>query len=99
MGSVLIALLICAGIVYQYLRQKNSGFYEDNQISVNNTAKLSRPNGVPSKPLDERENNQHVQFSLLDVKADYRKTEDFHIKSKGEYNVFEKVFKSAECSG
>ena len=63
---------------HQYLRQKNSGFYEDNQISVNNTAKLSRPNGVPSNPLDERENNQHVQFSLLDVKADYRKTEDFH---------------------
>ena len=30
----------------QYLRQKNSGFYEGNQILVNNAAKLSRPNGI-----------------------------------------------------
>ena len=65
-------------VAVQYLRQKNSGFYEGNQIPVNNTAKLPRPNGGPSNTLDERENNQHVQFSLLDVKADYRKTEDFH---------------------
>ena len=72
------SFLFPAVAVLQYLRQKNSGFYEDNQIPVNNTAKLSRPNGVPSNTLDERENNQHVQFSLLDVKADYRKTEDFH---------------------
>ena len=26
--------------------KKNSGFYEGNQILVNNTAKLSRPNGI-----------------------------------------------------
>jgi hypothetical protein len=75
---MLSSSLFPAVAVLQYLRQKNSGFYEGNQIPVNNTAKLSRPNGVPSNTLDERENNQHVQFSLLDVKADYRKTEDFH---------------------